>query len=382
MKKKSILGTVLSLGLAGLMMTACSTANAATLETQLTNGTPSAVTTVNAQSNIMPLAATQENTEVITHIQRPTSLLDELVSQSDDVQIAFWDNLRQNYPDVYTIEFYDEDGVIVTALVIESPDQAAAPVIINNLDEALALHKVDNLAMPSWLPEGFAFEHAWYPYSFCPISNPDSDNPGLQLFVVFSDGEQNLTLEMRYHPEHGGFDGWSNLSEITINGRNAVIGDGTLSVQVTHNARYTFMTESFAGAAGSTISHIELIKIAESISSEISQKTGLQRDVIVRMDYNSFYEWMNQRLAAYAASGNYSADVLAMFHADYLRDLEGIRNGYHMYLFEDADGNGTWRVLHNPADGEFSFRIIADDEGDFLEINHSDDNPFWSIPLN
>ena len=84
----------------------------------------------------------------------------------------------------------------------------------------------------------------------------------------------------------------------------------------------------------------------------------------------------------YAASGNYGADVLAMFRADYLRDLEGIRNGYHMYLLEDADGNGTWRVLHNPADGEFSYRIIAGDEGDFLEINHSDDNPFWSVPLN
>ena len=90
----------------------------------------------------------------------------------------------------------------------------------------------------------------------------------------------------------------------------------------------------------------------------------------VRMDYNSFREWMNQQLEAYTASGNYGANVIAMFRADYLRDLEAIRNGYYMYLFEDADGTGRIRVLHNPADGEFTYRFGVNEEGMVIYIEY------------
>lgn len=109
----------------------------------------------------------------------------------------------------------------------------------------------------------------------------------------------------------------------------------------------------------------------------------LQMNGFVRMDYNSFREWMTDRLATYAASGNYGADVLAMFRADYQGNLDAIRNGYYMYLFEHADGSGLIRVLHNPADGEFTYRFRTSDEGIvYIEYGIYGNDVGFGAPLN
>jgi len=280
MKKKSVLVTLLALVLTGGIMTACSAANAATQPTPIYETPAIAMTnTAVAQLAHVPPATAPPDTakyenesnksaEVITHMQLPASLVDDLARQSDDEQAAFWSDFWQNHPDVYTIEFYDENGVVIWALVTDRSMAEVDNMYLYDLDEALILHRADNLVMPTYLPEGFAFERAWFSGFSCPISNPDAEFAGGQLFVVFSDGEQSLTLEIRYHPEYGGFDVWTsceNLEEMTINGRSAIIGDGGLSVQVTHNVRYTFMTWPFAGAGGSAISNDELVRIAESL---------------------------------------------------------------------------------------------------------------------
>jgi len=277
MKKKSVLVTVLALALAGGVMTACSTANAAMQSTPIyeeaSTITVPNVTVMQAAytPSVVPPEVTAnvyESAEIITHIQLPASLMDDLVRQSDEAQTAFWEDFWQNHPDVYTIEFYDENGVVISALVTDRSMVEVDHIYLDDLDEALKLHRADNLVIPAYLPEGFAFERAWFSNFSCPISNPDDEFVGGQLFAVFGDGEQNLTIEIRYHPEEGGFDVWTaceNIEEITINGRNAIIGDGGLSVQVTHNARYTLMTWSFAGAEGSAISNHELVRIAESL---------------------------------------------------------------------------------------------------------------------
>jgi len=272
MKKKFVFGTALTFALVG--MTACSATNATTLAIPTYEASTmmqlSSTPPTTTQQNIAPNE--YETTEVITTVQLPATLLDDVSSRSDAEQIAFWDEFWQNNPDVLTIEFYDENGVVTMALMVSRPTPAAPAadnVYINDLDEALALHRADNLAEPTYLPDGFAFVHAWFSNFACPISNPDSDFSGGQLFVVFGNGAQHLALEIRYHPEDGGFDVWTsceNLEELTINGRNAIVGEGGLSIQVTHNVRYTFMTGGFAGLEGSTLSNEELIRIAESIS--------------------------------------------------------------------------------------------------------------------
>ena len=90
---------------------------------------------------------------------------------------------------------------------------------------------------------------------------------------------------------------------------------------------------------------------------------ALRSDGFVRMDYSSYLSWMNQRHAALIASGNYSDDVIAMFSEEHRQNLTDIRNGHYVYLFEDADGSGLIRVLHNLADGEFVYTFRISDEG-------------------
>ena len=110
---------------------------------------------------------------------------------------------------------------------------------------------------------------------------------------------------------------------------------------------------------------------------------ALQRDGFVRMDYNSYREWMNQRLAMLTANGNYGTDVIAMFRAEHLRDLDAIRSGYHIYLFEDANGTGLIRVRHNPADGEFTYNFrTGDDGGTYIEYGIEGNDVGWGVPLN
>ena len=280
MKKKKILGTILTLALVGGVMTACSASNAtAPLEYSYQPPMVSASDAVvepmaYAPAVIQPTTETQhaetqeqespEPAEIITHVQMPASFVEELEEKSVEGQMAFWDEFFQAHPDVYTIEFYDEDGVVIWALVTSHNMAEVENFYFDDLDEALSLHRVNNLAMPTYLPEGFAFDRAWFGNFFCPITNPDFEYAGGQLFVAFTNGEETLTLEIRNHPEYGGFDTWTsceNLEEIIINGRNAIVGGGGLSVQVTSNARYTFFT-----GRNSTISYEELIKIAESIA--------------------------------------------------------------------------------------------------------------------
>ncbi|MCL2357149.1 MAG: hypothetical protein FWC70_08335 [Defluviitaleaceae bacterium] len=108
---------------------------------------------------------------------------------------------------------------------------------------------------------------------------------------------------------------------------------------------------------------------------------ALQRDGFVRLDYNSYRDWMNQRFAALTASGNYGADVIEMFRAEHLRELDAIRRGYHMYLFEDD--TGLIRVLHNPADGEFAYNFRTGDNGVvYIEYGTEGNDVGWGVPLN
>jgi len=275
MKMKAAVKTALALVLVGGMLTACTSVSAATITTSVSEVPPATIynanlaqplSTAKSMRTTQPEEDTNYNAEIITHVQLPTSLLEDLMAMDDDAQIAFWEDFRQNNPYVYHIEFVNEDGEVTVSLMTARATDIADPVYIFDLDEALALHKASNLTMPTYLPEGFIFERAWFSNFSCPLSNPDTDYTGGQLFVVFGDGEQSLTIEIRYHYEENGFDTWTcDFEEITINGQNAIVGGGGLSVQVTPTARYTFMTWPFADAPGSTICYDDLIKIAKSV---------------------------------------------------------------------------------------------------------------------
>jgi len=124
------------------------------------------------------------------------------------------------------------------------------PLILTDLDEAIALFPGE-VVLPTYLPEGFVFERARF--SICPINNPGA---GGQMMVTFSDGEQSFMLEVRRQHERYGFDVWGAVEEITINGKNAIVGDGGLSIHTCPEVRNTFL---------GTLDNDTLIRMAESL---------------------------------------------------------------------------------------------------------------------
>jgi len=131
------------------------------------------------------------------------------------------------------------------------------PLILTDLDEALALFPGDEApVMPTYLPEGFDFERARF--TTCPINNPEIEYAGGQLILTFSNGEESFNLEIRRQHERYGFDIWGAVEEITINGVEAIIGDGGLSIHTSPEVRNTFF-------AWNVLDDNTLIRMAESL---------------------------------------------------------------------------------------------------------------------
>ena len=131
------------------------------------------------------------------------------------------------------------------------------PLVLYDLDEALALFPGDERpVMPTYLPEGFAFERARF--TICPINN-DLEHAGGQLMITFSNGEESFMLEVRRQHERYGFDIWGAVEEITINGRDALVGSGGLSIHTSPEVRNTFL------ASSADLDDATLIRMAESL---------------------------------------------------------------------------------------------------------------------
>ena len=136
------------------------------------------------------------------------------------------------------------------------------PLILTDLDEALGLFRGEETPMlPTYLPEGFVFESA--KFFVCPISNPEVEHAGTQLFLTFGDGEQDFSLVITNNPEEWGIAVWGAVEEITINGRDALVGSGGLSVQATAYTKYHFSINMLSG--GSDLDYDTLIRMAESL---------------------------------------------------------------------------------------------------------------------
>jgi hypothetical protein len=140
------------------------------------------------------------------------------------------------------------------------------PSTFYNLAEALdVFNGAERPMTPAYLPDGFVFEEARF--QICPIKNPDIEWAGTHMYIKYGNGEQAFNIEIREHKEEWGFDVWSSdLEEITINGRDALIGDGSLSLQATANTRYTFSKKWYFGdRQASDLSYDDLIEIAGSL---------------------------------------------------------------------------------------------------------------------
>ena len=128
----------------------------------------------------------------------------------------------------------------------------------NNVEEALNLLSMDNILMPSFLPEGFIFEQATFPIN--PITHPDELGASGHMFVDYTNGEDTIRVQaMQWNSGNDvGFFSPSQV-DVVINGNNGAVTEGILAV-IIDNVFYNISTSEY-----STITTYELIKIAESL---------------------------------------------------------------------------------------------------------------------
>jgi len=67
-----------------------------------------------------------------------------------------------------------------------------------------------------------------------------------------------------------------------------------------------------------------------------------QSNPLRRMDYETLRTWVQEEMARFRASGNYSESVLASFEQDHTRMLDAIRDGFYFYMNDDGS---FWQAI-------------------------------------
>jgi len=142
---------------------------------------------------------------------------------------------------------------------IEGEEQVISdPLIIDNLNEAVALFRGYNPMAPAYLPNGFVFENA--EFFINPITNPDVENAGTSMVVTYSNSVDEVRLFITHFEEEGDFLFYwdSGLIEINIGDNSGHIGSSGLNLQI-GNAVYFF------SILDNSITQDDLIRMAESL---------------------------------------------------------------------------------------------------------------------
>jgi len=102
---------------------------------------------------------------------------------------------------------------------------------LDSLEDGLALLQLENLLLPSYLPEGFSFSRFTFPV------NPNNHEYRLgvlpsakQAYVYFSNGSDTIHIQIGYASGLTlGTVYWAGQQAVTINGNDAVLVSGSLS---------------------------------------------------------------------------------------------------------------------------------------------------------
>lgn len=216
-------------------------------------------------SNIIKSVTTGHNVFMQIDPEAPYELPSELVGLIFDENGNEVKYMTENIGD-----FYDKDGNVLNAEIWanlieeayggevvysnEDYDPEASEVTFASIDEAQETAVFD-LKVPSYLPEGYSLKRV---YAF---KNNDGSVSGEYVNFVYANGEKEIHIFERIMNEETAFETGTSgeLKEITINGRNAVIMDGS---------DINWETEDDVSVGiygGRNITEEELIKMAESV---------------------------------------------------------------------------------------------------------------------
>lgn len=134
---------------------------------------------------------------------------------------------ESEYGQVQEIRIIEEDGLSIVQGTVTS----ALPFVTMGAQEALDKFATD-AAIPTHLPEGFELENAGFFVS--DLQELEKVGANYYMFYTFSNGIDAFSVQVRYMTgETGIFASVSlNAEHITINGHEAVIDDGMVSILI------------------------------------------------------------------------------------------------------------------------------------------------------
>jgi len=118
-------------------------------------------------------------------------------------------------------------------------------------------HFITDVMLPTYAPEGFAFDHVFYFVET--VEELQQYGANMFMGVIFTDGTNEVSMQIRYMTEDTGFvtGGTEDLRTIDINGHEAVVDVNALNVLI-GDVMYMFFSQG-------NVDEDALIRMAESL---------------------------------------------------------------------------------------------------------------------
>jgi len=167
---------------------------------------------------------------------------------------------------VWELEWAERPGIRPTERIVVEVDGDEYVLmdimILYDLDEALSLFAKPNVALPTNLPDGFAFDHARF--NTCPCRDVEELRASHDITIAFSNGQDTVSITIvHFHGMEWELRNWSdNMEYLDINGNQGAIADGMLAFFINDTMYYISFRE-----INHDLDHIHqiLIQFAESI---------------------------------------------------------------------------------------------------------------------
>jgi len=168
---------------------------------------------------------------------------------------------------VWEFEWADRPGIRPTERIVVEVDGDEYVLhdmmILYDLDEALALFAKPNVALPTYLPSGFVFDHARF--NTCPCRDIEALDGSHDITIVFSNGQDiiNMTI-VHFRGIEWELRSWSDYMEfLEINGNVVTFANGMLAFFIEDTMYYISFQERNHDLEQI---HQTLIQFAESIN--------------------------------------------------------------------------------------------------------------------
>lgn len=202
-----------------------------------------------------------EDSRIETPILIPEHLVGQLFDKDGKVLTVYpEDHVMYNAQSQKMALYFDDNNVaqIVTVEKLNKMNNSNVKTVeFTDLLEGKSYFIAD-VFMPSYLPKGYSFSRISY-YSDSKATLRTEEGSNKYMDVYYTNGKDTIYSQVRYMDETTAFEASTRqeMQKIKINGRDAVIGENSLDIQI-GNVMYMFF-------ANENLTLDELTKMAESL---------------------------------------------------------------------------------------------------------------------